>query len=139
MSTDWGIGCRTCRDAGKPHFTGDWNNCRDLDALWTLIKSRDAIIAVKDALGHLAHIGWDSPHPHFGTEATGLVEFFKAHEGHTLAPMNEYGAFDDQCWKYVQCEHCGSSREKCRRQAEHDGPCSLVADVTGARDVDGGR
>ena len=68
MSTDWGIGCRTCREAGADrsvYFTGEWDNCRDTDGLWRLIVARNEIVAVAGILGGQARFLWNH-----GSDAT---------------------------------------------------------------------
>lgn len=129
MSTDWGIGCRTCAAAGvvrEGHFTGEWDNCRDIDALRKLIDARSHVVATSDALGGLVRFSWSE----WATgDANGIVQFFRDHINHDLAPMNEYGQFDDDCGKRVDCPTCGTSH-RCRRRREHDGACSARPEAT---------
>lgn len=106
MSTDWGIGCRTCRDAlpdvhptDKRIFSGDWDNCRDVEALEKLCANTALVVAAKDAFGETV-----SFQEYTGSSVVfyGLAGFFKAHAGHDLAAMSEYGEFHDQCRNRVK-------------------------------------
>jgi hypothetical protein len=130
MSTDWGIGCRTCAAAGEPrdkHFTGEWDNCRDVEALQKFIMARDVIVAADDALGSLAMFSWGGWHENI---ASGLADFFRAHTGHDLAPMDEYGKFNDACWKQVTCGGCGAFHH-CALPDGHAPPCAPRLNVNG--------
>jgi hypothetical protein len=125
MSTDWGIGCRTCRVEGAPrdaYFSGEWNNCRDVESLAKLCRHAALVVAASDALGGLVSFRWWD---FDGAAMYDLPDFFRAHVGHVLAPMDEYGTFDDQCHEYTRCGGCGD-QHKCVLDAKHDGPCARV-------------
>lgn len=126
MSTDWGIGCRTCRDAGldpSVYFTGEWNNCREIDTLRKLADNPLAIIEAHERFGGLVRFFWNDWASH-DYECNGLAEFAIAHRGHVLAPMNEYHAFEKECGRYIQCGECKGHTKKCRLDWNHEGPCS---------------
>lgn len=125
MSTDWGIGCRDCAENHLPkdreeYFTGEWNNCRDVENLTKICEAADQILALDDKLGRLASVDW---YEH-GRDARcyGLADFMRKHRGHRLAPMNEYGQFDDQCWRHSYCESC-KYPHACVLKLDHEGPC----------------
>ncbi len=126
MSTDWGIGCRTCRAAGPPdapretYFTGEWDNCRDEDALRKLIGARTEIVAVDAALGGQYVSFFWTYYAHDTNCAYDIAAFFRTHAGHDLAPMNEYGDFANDRRKPVDCAEC-ATRHRCRRDHGHDG------------------
>lgn len=129
MSTDWGIGCRDCAEMAErvahwsesrsDFFTGEWNNCREVENLSKLCEASDEIIALADKVGKLCQLWWGDWHE---TVCYGLVEFMRAHPGHRLAPMDKYGRFHDQCWKDVACGEC-QTRHKCKLMRDHDGDC----------------
>lgn len=96
MSTDWGVGCRTCRSVGEPidrYFSDEWDNCRSPSGVQALVDAREQVVAAHDALGSRVSFSWSQNS--VGDIAYGIAEFFKAHVGHDLAPMNEYGKFED--------------------------------------------
>lgn len=107
MSTDWGIGCRTCVALLRPHdddtavhtneyFTGEFDNCRhgfSTENLKKLIEHRELVAKTTAALGHLVTFSWGD---WSGCEAQGVGEFFARHEGHNLAVMDEYGQFEGE-------------------------------------------
>ena len=125
MSTDWGIGCRTCRDGGKvlhEYFSGEFENCRESSVgnLQKLVAAREEIVRVHAALGDLVRFSWLD----FGDNwAGGIAEFFGAHVGHDLAAMNEYGDFHDDCDTYLPMVPGRGSRETCGLTGGHAGPC----------------
>ena len=110
MSTDWGIGCRDCAppldDRGyrsqyddadnricAAWFTGEWNNCRHIDELEKICAAATEIVALHDKLGDLLIVSWSGFVGDFGGECHDIADFFRAHAGHRLAPMDEYGTF----------------------------------------------
>ena len=125
MSTDWGIGCRTCRDAGLPregHFTGEWNNCRDTDALAVICSAAPVLARLPlDLDAHLTFESFSCSSDPF----TGLMRFIRNHVGHVLAPMSEYGEFFDQCRQSIRCGTCHGPG-CCALTLRHEGPCSLT-------------
>ncbi len=97
MSTDWGIGCRTCRatDPDAPrenYFTGEFDNCRDVEAMTKLAAAAPQIVAAYDAVGDMLCFQWSE----YVSPIVSLGRFCKMHEGHSLAAMNEYGRFADE-------------------------------------------
>ena len=137
MSTDWGIGCRTChapRVDRKTYFSGEWDNCRDIDGLQRLIDARSIILAARDALGCQARFfwgQWDSAH------ASGVEDFFRTHVGHVLAPMNEYGEFCDETKSTTDEILCPWCYKKNIGLGEHDRIvcCQCRLEFTVTRDV----
>lgn len=133
MSTDWGIGCRTCRDGGAAegvYFTGAWDNCRSVEGLLRLIDAREVIVATHVALGEQVRFTWSTHGFYDSNAAVGLPKFLAAHAGHALAPMDEYGGFHDECWQRVKCGGCGHSH-RCLLPLNHPPPCSLGAPAAG--------
>lgn len=125
MSTDYGIGCRTCAREGRPHFSGEWDNCRysNLDGLRALIKARDVVVAAEEALSGQVFFSWNS-YADLGRDgAYGVADFFRRHKGHELAPMDEYGQFEGDCSEWVTCATCGESH-RCTLPDRHEGPHS---------------
>lgn len=130
MGTDWGIGCRDCAprlsrqtpngrrgDDWARYFTDEWDNCRDVEALAKICAAAREIVALDAKLGELMIISWTGHVGSFGGECHGLAEFLRAHEGHSLAPMDEYRQFDGESGR-CEMEKCyyGSLRcDLCRR------------------------
>lgn len=118
MSTDWGIGCRTCarehrgegRGIGGTHwenrekyFTGEFDNCRGTKALYDLIAARNEILALVDAgVGDLVSFHWNTAD--WGGIAHDLPHFFANHRGHDLEPMSEYLYFETEVDHEVRVE-----------------------------------
>jgi hypothetical protein len=84
MSTDWNVHCRTCKD------TYDFNDANHReDLMWLLVDQAPAIAALAplmeaDRNGELelgCRYGRIDP------------QWFKAHLGHDLVPISEYGQF----------------------------------------------
>lgn len=118
MSTDWGVGCRDCqathsrgdyyREDKRLWFSGEFNNCRDVEWLQRVCDARDAVVALCDQLGNAA-ISWCASFDvgSYACSASDFADFFRAHAGHAVAPMDEYGRFHDQCDKYLDgTRHC---------------------------------
>ena len=127
MSTDWGIGCRTCfakhPDDRAAYFSGEYDNCRSPDGLQRLINARDVIVLAAATLGRHVRFFWSDWSEDV---ADSVAEFFVEHTGHDLSPMDEYGGFNDDCYHNVQCGECKTTH-KCRRKRGHDGEHSYKA------------
>lgn len=117
MSTDWGIGCRTCRDARrarKTYFSGEWDNLRDIDAIWCWCRAAEQLVRAQEALGSECDIRVTA----YSGEVdgySGVLTFLMAHQGHELAPMSEYSRFADECG--------GLNGRDCTLPFKHEGPC----------------
>jgi hypothetical protein len=128
VSTDWGIGCRTCAPDDRSgdrsaYFTGEWNNVRDTEALARLCTAAPLLATIPKEVADCNIMvrldGW------YSDELSGALAFFRAHAGHDLAPMSEYGDFFDQCRKLLVCATC-THRSWCVRTRGHEGECSQV-------------
>lgn len=130
MSTDWGIGCRTCAAASvsgsrADYFTGEWNNVRDVDALMAICRLAPILVQIPAEADRHVQLRIDT---WWQDDLGGLMSFLRKHAGHALAPMNEYGNFFDQCSKPVVCACCGH-RGRCVLTEKHSGECSAKREV----------
>ena len=84
MSTDWNVHCRTCKDT---HGFDDANHQESL--MWLLVDQAPAIAALaplmdadsNDSVELKCYYGRIDP------------QWFRAHLGHDLVPISEYGDF----------------------------------------------
>lgn len=117
MSCDWDVYCVDC----KSHLgVGD---CNHGDAYMR------QLVAVGPQLGKFAV---DAKAIRMCTEVSfepsivGAYRFdldwFAIHGEHHLAPIDEYGRLDAQCWQHVVCE-CGH-KHACKLNKGHEGPCN---------------
>lgn len=113
MSTDWHIHCVDCN---VTHRFDDANR-RDRLML-TLIKHADSIASLVELL---EEAGGDVELKTFWGRID--AAWFRAHLGHNLMPIDEYGHLLDQCAKRIECT-CGALHW-CSLKKDHEGPCLL--------------
>lgn len=96
-----------CDEAGdRLHggwFTGEWDNCRDAEALQRICAAAPEIVALHDKLGDLLIVSWSGYVGDFGGQCHDVEDFLRAHLGHRVAPMNEYGCFQGDTGRCVEC------------------------------------
>lgn len=136
MSTDYEIACMTCwRASGEDyvpmHARTCWSNVRyhQIPDLNKLIAKAAAIAAIDTELFRGADV-----QVQFTLSADiklyGLAEFMRAHAGHELAVLDEYGRWDEHCPRCAMCPTC-KHEKPCRRRRDHEGPCSTVEERGG--------
>lgn len=104
-------------------------HCIDCDSALGLYEGR----GVEDLLPHLAAIGSlveaaaanvielkVDCSPHGGAIN---AKWCREHASHRLRIRDEYGCFDGDCYGWVKCDACGTSRVRCRLPVDHEGPC----------------
>lgn len=136
MSTDYEIGCKTCwRTSGldyvPTHARTGWDNIRahQIPDLNELIVRAAAIIAIDTELFRNTNARVQITLGDSETQLYGLADFMRAHAGHELAVMDEYGRWNEHCYKRAACPTCKRG-QPCRRLRDHDGPCSTVEEGT---------
>ncbi len=136
MSTHYDIYCRTC-SKGLDAYEADQTEMRVLLRLAPALSFLGRAVAAFRASGS-SEIRPDVPYfsehlPKIVVQACRYmgddsgpafdVEWFLEHAGHDLSVRDEYGAFDDECSKWMRCSECGDSHH-CRLVKEHEGACS---------------
>jgi len=104
------------------YFSGEFENCRagSLDGLKKLVEERELVILTSAAIGEYVDFRWLG----YGEHSVGdIASFFRGHVGHRLAPMSEYGDFDDDCPEYLANKPGPGYSDKCRLTEGHLGPC----------------
>lgn len=136
MSTDYEIACKTCwRAAGSEyvpqHARTGWDNVRrhQIPDLNKLIAKADAIATIDTELFRDTDVSVQFRL--YETPLYGLAEFMRAHAGHELAVLDEYGHWDEHCPKQATCPTCKHDKP-CRRRRDHEGPCSTVEEKEGS-------
>lgn len=137
MSTDWGIGCRTCAlkwrgkddenrwDDREQYFTGEFNNCRGTKALYDLIAARKEIVALSDAgVGDLVSFHWNTSS--WADVAHEVPEFFAKHRDHDLEPMDEYLRFATEVGYEVRTE---LTKDEVNGWSEHYAARALCGEI----------
>lgn len=115
MSTDWDIACKTC---GPTHRLGVEDANHADDSMRAIIRLAPHLAALGKAadVGYINVVGADLPRHNGNLNLT----FFVTHEGHELAPIDEYGRWDGQCWERFQCPCCKHT-EQCQMESGHTG------------------
>lgn len=90
MSTSWGFHCETCHVASPTWFNHGEKTLLEAYAKWPAIQQ------VLDTLEGLEYFSWEiEAYIHYqerGDSEPTLFEFLRAHGGHELALLNEYGS-----------------------------------------------
>lgn len=111
MSTDWNIRCVPC---GETLHFNDANHREDmmleliahreeLEQVAPLLRAKCFDVRIETSYGDVS------------------AEWFLKHKGHELRPYNEYGAYLNQCEKWVTCD--AGEHHKCILDRNHDGSC----------------
>ena len=109
MSCDWDI---ICVDCNAKHGFRDMSHAEDLTL--ALISHADAIVQIH-ALTLNNDVELVAKYPECRIDPT----FFKAHQGHRLRPIDEYGRLSGDCFAHVACPSCGASH-RCKLPAGHE-------------------
>lgn len=135
MSTDYEIACMTCwRVSGADYVPGHartgWDNVRyhQIHDLNKLITKAAAIAAIDTELFRDTELHVQFTLSHGDVKLHGLAEFMRAHAGHELAVLDEYGRWDEHCPRCAMCPTC-KHEKPCRRRRDHEGECSPVEEV----------
>lgn len=114
MSRDWHVYCVDC---GVTHAFDDANHQDDLMLL--LCKHADTLAILSEfmveALEELVSL----------RTPWGDIDcvWFRAHLGHNLRPIDEYGQVLGVCHLRIQCGACGNHDQRCVLESGHEEPC----------------
>lgn len=120
MSTYWDLACQDCDDVFEIHANHAAEKIQDL------INDLPTIAAAAKLAPQLT-LHLDDAYNIYGESGrevslATLGAWLAKHDGHRLAPKNEYGDFAGDCCKQVACAACGHSK-RCRLDRGHPGLC----------------
>lgn len=117
MSRDFFLYCATCRVAGP----GQGGDCNWQQAGFL------ALIPHMPLFAQVGRAGFEIDRESLGilgNRLGGVSSFAEQHDGHKIVVADEYGEVWGECSKRITCLSCGNEDKRCRRAADHDGPCS---------------
>lgn len=128
MSTYWYIHCLDCKDTQSFDDTNHASDMmKDLAKAGPDLKIAAEALARTDSLPNITFSLRIGRYGGLEKEQLNLSWFIK-HGDHHLRAIDEYGRVDDECGKWIKCEGCGSSNERCKRLIGHEGDCKARRD-----------
>lgn len=120
MGTSWNLRCVTC----SVNLLDEFERYPGPQELVSLIRNSEAVASLADLFADCP--GEFELRSSYNTVSRPIDPVvFRAHLGHQLMPIDEYGRLLDACHQKFQCPHC-ATWHPCSLSHHHEGPHSYV-------------
>jgi len=111
MSNAWDIGCRTCNAR-----SGLFEMNHGSDVLRSITVASAAVVAALEGARIVNATTYDCDSGL--SKLIKVGEFFQAHTGHDVQPIDEQDCWDDRCNMIIHCPHC-KAMKNCMEKKDH--------------------